>query len=99
MYKLIDIYQTECGICKMMNPTIERIKEDYEGRIEVEKVNLDEPHEIDYKEEYSIMSTPTFVFLKEDGSVDCQASGYFPYEELASMCDKLLEGGKEQYDA
>ena len=52
----VDFYADWCGPCKMMSPVIDKLAEEYEGRIKVGKVNVDECGDLAQK--YGIMSIP-----------------------------------------
>ncbi len=63
---LVDFWAPWCGPCQMVGPTIEELASEYEGKIKVGKVNVDE--ESTLSSEYEIMSIPA-VFLFKDGEV------------------------------
>jgi len=76
---LIDFWATWCGPCKMIAPIIEEISKDFEGKIKVCKVNVDEEGELAIK--YGIMSIPTIMIFK-GGNVEKTLIGYRSKEEL-----------------
>jgi len=57
-----------CGPCKTQDPILEELESDWDGRFEVEKVNVDEEQEI--ANEYQVRSLPTLVIENEDGIVE-----------------------------
>jgi len=59
---LVDFWANWCGPCKAMLPVIEELSTEYEGRVKVVKVNIDENMETAGK--YNIMSIPTFMIFK-----------------------------------
>jgi thioredoxin 1 len=59
---LVDFYADWCGPCKAMGPVVETLAQEYEGRVKVGKVNVDENQELAAK--YNVMSIPTFLVLK-----------------------------------
>lgn len=61
--KLLDFWAVWCGPCKIMEPVIEELEKELAGKIEIEKINVDEnPAKAS---EYGVMSIPTYVILKE----------------------------------
>lgn len=79
---LIDFWATWCGPCKMIAPVIEEIAEEYEGKIKVGKVNVDE--EPDLTQSFGISSIPTLIFLK-DGKAENMLVGLRTKEQITEM--------------
>ena len=76
---LIDFYADWCGPCKMMSPVIDEIAEEMKETIKVGKINVDENQ--DLAMEYSVMSIPTIVVLK-NGEVQKTFIGVTDKEEI-----------------
>lgn len=65
---VIDFWAVWCGPCRMISPIIEELSKDYEGKILVGKVDVDQNPQISMK--YGIRSIPTILFLKNGEVVD-----------------------------
>ena len=72
---LVDFWATWCGPCKMLGPVISQIADEYEGKVKVGKVDVDEEEELAAK--YGIQSIPT-VLLFKGGEVVEQSLGFKP---------------------
>ena len=79
---LSDFWAPWCGPCRMMEPIIEQLAEEYEGKAKVGKVNVDEEGEL--SQAFGVMSIPTIVLVK-DGKVVKQAVGARPKAEVEAM--------------
>ena len=79
---LVDFWAVWCGPCQMLGPTIEELAEEYEGKVKVGKVNVDEQPEL--ARQYGIMSIPTMIYFK-DGQVAEQTMGVQPKESIVAM--------------
>ena len=79
---LIDFWATWCGPCKMLAPVIEEIAGEFEGRVKVGKVNVDDEPEL--AASFGIASIPT-VLVIENGKVKNMSVGYRPKEEIVKM--------------
>lgn len=79
---LVDFWAPWCGPCKMLGPVISQIAEEYEGKVKVGKVNVDEEDEL--AAEYGVQSIPTVLYFKGGEVVD-QSLGFKPkafFEDL-----------------
>ena len=85
---LIDFYADWCGPCRTMGPVVDQIAKDYEGKVKVGKINVDEEQEI--AAQFGIRSIPCFVFMK-DGEVADHVVGAVPSDELTYRIDGLTE--------
>jgi len=64
MIKVLDFWATWCGPCKFMEPIIEEIEKELAGKVEFEKINVDERQDIAAK--HQVMSIPTYIITKDD---------------------------------
>lgn len=64
---LVDFWAEWCPPCKLVAPTVEELAKEYEGRLKVGKLNVDENGQIAAK--YSIMSIPTLLLFKNGQGV------------------------------
>ena len=65
---LVDFWATWCGPCFIVAPFVEEISNEYDGKLKVCKVNVDEAPKI--SSEYEIMSIPTLAIFKDGNLVD-----------------------------
>jgi thioredoxin 1 len=72
---LIDFWAVWCGPCKMIAPVIDELASEYEGKIKVGKVDVDNNQGISVK--YGIRSIPTLLIFK-DGKIEDQIIGVLP---------------------
>lgn len=67
---VIDFWAPWCGPCLALGPTIEALAKDYDGKITVGKVNVDENPQLSIN--YGITSIPAVLFIKNGQVVDKQ---------------------------
>ena len=79
---LVDFWASWCGPCKMLAPTIAEIAKEYEGKVKVGKLNIDDDASIAIK--YGIASIPTVVLFK-NGEVADKSVGYVPKAAIEAM--------------
>ena len=84
---LLDFWAPWCGPCRMIGPVIERLAEEYSGRLKVGKVNVDE--EEDLAGRHSVVSIPTLVVYK-DGKIANQAMGALPKQNIEALFKELV---------
>ncbi len=65
---LVDFYADWCGPCQMMGPVIDKLAEEYEGKFNIGKVNVDQNGTT--AQAYKVMSIPTLLFFKNGEVVD-----------------------------
>lgn len=82
---LLDFWAAWCGPCRMLSPVIAEIAEEYEGKVKVGKVNVDEEEEL--AAAFHVESIPMVVLIKEGKAVEASV-GYRPKAELVKMLEK-----------
>ncbi|MDD5747021.1 MAG: thioredoxin [Candidatus Omnitrophica bacterium] len=85
---LVDFWAQWCGPCRMLGPTIEELSREYQGKMKVCKLNVDEAGDVAGK--YGVMSIPT-VILFSKGKVMQQSVGAVPKEKLISLIEPYLK--------
>lgn len=85
--ELVDFYAPWCAPCQAMMPIVTDIEKEYDGKISIQKIDIDQNPEEAHK--YNVMSVPTFL-IKKDGVVQNQLMGMQPKENLAKALDKIL---------
>ena len=81
---LIDFWAEWCGPCRAIGPVVEELSKEYNGKVNVGKVNVDQNYELSAK--YGITSIPAILFIKGGQVVDKQI-GAVP----KSVLDKKIQ--------
>ncbi|MBR3507909.1 MAG: thioredoxin [Lachnospiraceae bacterium] len=84
---LVDFYADWCGPCKMMGPVVEKLAEEYDGKVKVGKVNVDEQEDLAAR--FNVMSIPFFAFIKDGKMVD-SSLGASSKDALVAKLEALL---------
>ena len=84
---VVDFWAEWCGPCKMIGPTLEEIAREYEGKVKIAKVNVDENQGI--AGQLGIRSIPTLMIYK-DGKMTSQKVGAAPKGELKRWIDAAI---------
>lgn len=85
---LVDFSATWCGPCRRMEPIVEKIAQEYAGKVKVCTADVDNCTDVAKK--YGIMSVPTFMMFKNGQAVSSK-QGSMPQVKLAALVD---EGSK-----
>jgi thioredoxin 1 len=85
---LVDFWAVWCGPCRAIAPILEQLADEYGGKLQIAKVNVDENQELAVR--YSIHSIPTLLLFK-DGSVVETLVGALPKGQLKTAIDRALK--------
>ena len=84
---LIDLWAPWCGPCRALTPIVEDIAGEYESKLKVVKLNVDESPTI--AANYQVMSIPTLLIFK-NGQVEAQLIGLVSKDKIISKFESLL---------
>ena len=84
---IVDFFAEWCGPCKMISPIIDELSAEFEGKVNIGKVYVDDNDEV--SSEFGIRNIPTILFFKDGQLVDKQV-GATTKNALADKINKLL---------
>lgn len=84
---VVDFWAEWCGPCRMVGPVVEELAKEYEGRVIIGKLDVDE--NVETPNEYGIRNIPTILFFKDGQVVDKQI-GAAAKAALAAKVEALL---------
>ncbi|MCM0599575.1 thioredoxin [Periweissella fabalis] len=84
---VVDFWAEWCGPCKIMNPILDKLENDFAGQISFGKVNVDGQTKL--AEEYHVMSIPSLVIF-QDGVAKEKISGLYPQAKLNDYLAKKV---------
>ncbi len=83
----VDFWAPWCGPCKMIGPFVEQIAKEYEGKIKVVKMDVDEcPNSA---RQFAVSSIPTLMLFK-DGKAVKSSAGALPLVQLKAFVEEVL---------
>ena len=86
---LVDYWAEWCGPCKMIAPILDEVSKDYDGKLRIAKMNVDENRDVPAK--YGIRGIPTLMLFK-DGQLAATKVGALSKSQLTSFLDGHLDG-------
>ena len=84
---LVDYWAEWCGPCKMIAPILDEVSKDYDGRLKIAKMNVDENRDIPAK--FGIRGIPTLMLFK-DGELAATKVGALSKAQLTAFLDSHL---------
>ncbi len=84
---LVDFWATWCAPCKAIAPVLEQLAEEYDGKIKIGKVNVDENPAS--PGQYGVRGIPTMILFKNGEIVD-QLVGAVPKKQVEALLQKAL---------
>lgn len=81
----IELGSVKCIPCKMMQPIMKEIEDEYKGQVKVVFYDVWTPEGRPYADKYRITVIPTQVFLDKNGDEFYRHGGYFPKDELVKI--------------
>ncbi|HEY5038162.1 MAG TPA: thioredoxin [bacterium] len=84
---LVDFWAEWCGPCRMMGPVLDELSGEYEGKIKIAKVNVDENQQVSM--DFHVRSIPTLLFFK-NGQMVKQLIGALPKTKLISEIQEVI---------
>lgn len=84
---VVDFWAVWCGPCKMIAPILEEVAEEYEGQLQVVKLDVDTNNDSAFQ--YGVMSIPTLILFKEGQPVE-RIVGFLPKDKLLSKLKPFI---------
>ena len=78
---LVDFSAVWCGPCKMLDPVVKELANDWDGKVKVVKLDVD--HNPSLAMNYQVMGVPTLIMFKDGEPVE-RVTGYQPKDRLAN---------------
>jgi thioredoxin 1 len=84
---IVDFYADWCGPCKMVAPILEKLASEFQGKIDIYKVNTDQEQEL--ATAFGIMTIPSLMFIPKQGQPQ-MARGALSHEAFVKMINEVL---------
>jgi thioredoxin 1 len=84
---LIDFWAEWCGPCKTIAPILEKLAVEFDGKVQIAKINIDENPQSPQK--YMVRGIPTMILFKDAEPIDTKV-GAFPQSEIAAFLEQHI---------
>lgn len=84
---VVDFFAEWCGPCKMLSPILESLAPEFEGKLEIVKIDIDSEPELAQK--YGVSSIPTIVAIKDGAEID-RMVGFQSKDSLSAKFSALV---------
>ena len=84
---VVDFFATWCGPCKALSPILEEVSNEYEGKVDIYKVDVDEEEELSAA--FGIRTIPTLLFISMDKNPHIMVGG-LPKNKLKEAIESIL---------
>ena len=84
---LVDFWAEWCGPCKAIAPILDDISKEYEGKLTVAKINIDENQKI--AAQFAVRAIPTLIIFK-DGNFEADKKGALSKSQLTAFIDSTI---------
>lgn len=81
---LIDFYATWCGPCRATHKILDRLEQELSGDVDIIRIDIDHPDNVELVREYRIMSVPTLILFRK-GRKLWRESGVLSVESIADV--------------
>lgn len=82
----VDFWAEWCGPCRMAEPVMNELADEYQGKAVIGKINIDEEQEL--TQQYGVMSIPTVIFFRDGKEVE-RLVGFPGKEAYQAVLDKI----------
>ena len=85
---VVDFWAEWCGPCRMLTPLIEELAKEYEGKVAIGKLNVDDNQQL--ASTYGIRGVPTLAFFR-DGKEIGRVVGALSHSQLQKVIDEVID--------